>query len=79
MTIVRINQGQLGLAFSNSQPRLLLPGLHVYNSPSFQYQKTVDITETFISLGPVSIFTVGALERSLSLLRYHLPHSCHSA
>jgi len=58
--IIRVNQGQIGLAFSESSPRMLLPGLHVYNSPTFRYDRTVCLSDMLIQHGPITIFTVAS-------------------
>ncbi len=56
--IIRINQAELGLAFNNSQVEILLPGVHVRNSPFFQFQRRVNISDPVIQFGGVTIFTV---------------------
>jgi len=60
VSIVRVLQGQIGLAFMESSPRLLLPGLHVYNSPVFKFVQIVDLSVPLITHGPVTIFTVAS-------------------
>jgi regulator of protease activity HflC (stomatin/prohibitin superfamily) len=60
VTIVRVLQGQLGLAFTDSTPRLLLPGLHVFNSPTFKMDRIVEMKTQEIRHGPVTIFTVAS-------------------
>jgi len=39
---------------------MLLPGLHVYNSPVFRFEKIVDLSHPLIQHGPVTIFTVAS-------------------
>lgn len=56
--IIRINQGELGLAFNNSNVEILLAGVHVRNSPFFQFHRRVAINDNTIQFGGVSIFTV---------------------
>jgi len=59
--IIRVLQGQIGLAFLESSPKLLLPGLHVYNNPVFRMDRIIDLATTaLINHGPVTIFTVGS-------------------
>lgn len=42
ISIIRILPNQLGLAFKQGNPILLLPGLHVQNSGSFEYKAKID-------------------------------------
>lgn len=58
--IVRVLQGQIGLAYMDSSPKLLLPGLHCYNSPVFRFNQIVDLKNPHITHGPVQIFTVAS-------------------
>lgn len=60
VSIIRVNQGQIGLAVMDSTPRLLLPGLHVYNSPVFRFERIVDLSSVLIKHGPITIFTVAS-------------------
>jgi len=58
--IIRVNQGQIGLSFMDSTPRMLLPGLHVYNSPVFRFEKIMELASPLIQHGPITIFTVAS-------------------
>jgi len=60
VSIIRVLQGQIGLAFNDSSPYLLLPGLHVFNSPVFRFQKIVSLADNLIQHGPITIFTVAS-------------------
>lgn len=59
LTICRVGPSQIGLAFENStQPVILAPGLHIYNTPSFRFVKAVDIKEPNIKHGTITILSV---------------------
>jgi regulator of protease activity HflC (stomatin/prohibitin superfamily) len=60
VTIIRVLQGQIGLAFNDSSPYLLLPGCHVFNSPVFRFQNIVSLSDALIQHGPITIFTVAS-------------------
>lgn len=58
VTIVRIYEGCVGLATNNGRPELLLPGVHVRNSASFQFKESKQLALDTIEVGPVHLFTV---------------------
>lgn len=60
VSIIRVVQGQIGLAFIESSPQLLLPGLHVFNSPVFRFNRNADLSDSLIQHGPITIFTVAS-------------------
>jgi len=60
VSIIRVLQGQIGLAFNDSSPYLLLPGLHVFNSPVFRFSRIVSLSDPLIQHGPITIFTVAS-------------------
>lgn len=58
VTIVRVNNGFIGLALSNGLPELLLPGIHARRSGTFKFKEMADTAKELIDFGPVKIFTV---------------------
>jgi len=59
LTICRVGPNEIGLAFEHSTtPVLLSPGLHVYNSPSFRFDRTVDVKENHVQHGTFNILQV---------------------
>jgi regulator of protease activity HflC (stomatin/prohibitin superfamily) len=59
LTICRVGPNEIGLAFEHSTtPVLLSPGLHVYNVPSFRFDKTVDVKERYVQHGTFHILQV---------------------
>lgn len=58
ISIIRVQDGQLGFAFDNGQPQILLPGVHVRKSAAFKFQYMRDVTDTLIQFGPVKLLTV---------------------
>jgi len=57
-TIVTVKQGHIGYAEDMGQPVLLPPGLHEWRSATLIFQQHVDLNNTFIKLGPLTIITV---------------------
>merc|ERR1712159_593199 len=57
-TIVTVQQGHIGYAEDMGQPVLLPPGLHEWRSATLIFQQHVDLNNTFIKLGPLTIITV---------------------
>merc|ERR1712159_458543 len=51
-------QGHIGYAEDMGQPVLLPPGLHEWRSSTLQFKKHVDLNNTFIKLGPLTVITV---------------------
>ena len=58
ISIVRIPQGSLGFANNNSQPEVLLPGVHVRNDAAFKYVTSTDINNDTYQFGPLKLVTV---------------------
>lgn len=57
-TIVTVLQGHIGYAEDMGQPVLLPPGLHEWQSSTLQFKRHVDLNNTFIKLGPLTVITV---------------------
>merc|ERR1712070_518016 len=57
-TIVTVKQGYIGYAEDKGQPVLLPPGLHEWRSSTLKFQNHVDLNNTMIKLGPLTIITV---------------------
>eukprot|EP00928_Gymnodinium_smaydae_P041117 TRINITY_DN27832_c0_g5_i1.p1 TRINITY_DN27832_c0_g5~~TRINITY_DN27832_c0_g5_i1.p1 ORF type:complete len:784 (+),score=148.40 TRINITY_DN27832_c0_g5_i1:117-2354(+) len=59
ITLCRIPQDKIGLAFENSTQAVLLgPGLHVYNTPAFQFVRPVDVQESYFQHGSFHVLRV---------------------
>lgn len=58
ITIVRVMQGEICLATNNSEPEILMPGLHVRTNPNFKIDRTYKLNQEVIYLNPITIFTV---------------------
>lgn len=58
ITIARVPQGSIGLAYNDGQPELLLPGRHVRKSASFRFLRTESLSRSLIQEGPIKLFTV---------------------
>merc|ERR1711998_643111 len=57
-TIVTVKQGYIGYAEDKGQPVLLPPGLHEWRSSTLKFQNHVDLNNTMIRLGPLTVITV---------------------
>merc|ERR1711939_299042 len=57
-TIVTVKQGHIGYAEDVGQPVLLPPGLHEWRSSTLKFHHHVDLNNTFIKLGPLTIIPV---------------------
>jgi len=57
-TIVTVMQGHIGYAEDMGQPVLLPPGLHEWRSSTLQFKKHVDLNNSMIHLGPLTVITV---------------------
>lgn len=53
-----VQEGQVGLIWENSKPRLLPPGRHVLLSPFTQFAEIKNITDIHIQHGPIQIINV---------------------
>ena len=68
LTILRILPGQVGKAQVNGQPRLLGPGVHLFNDPLFTYLGTEDAASPKISVADtLQVITVGQEQIGLCL------------
>ena len=56
--ILKVPQGQIGLAIDRGQPVLLPPGLHQWDSQTLKYEKGIDLCQHVIELGPYTLLTV---------------------
>lgn len=57
-SLLVIKQGKIGLALNKGQPILLPPGLHQWKDPVLVYQKSFDLNNNVIRLGPLTLVTV---------------------
>jgi len=57
-TIVIIEQGFIGYAIDNGQPKLLAPGIHVWTSESMDFVRSLPLNDHIITLGPYTLVTV---------------------
>lgn len=57
-TIVTVPQGMLGYASDRGQPVLLPPGLHSWTSETLRYERTYELENHVIEVGPYTILTV---------------------
>jgi len=58
ISIIRIPEGFIGLAFNNAAPEVLLPGLHVRKSAGFKFVSTNSLQDELIMSGPIKFLTV---------------------
>lgn len=58
VTIARVPQGSVGLAYNDGHPELLLPGRHVRKSASFRFLRSEALSRSLIQEGPIKLFTV---------------------
>lgn len=57
-TIVVVEQGKIGFAHDQGQPVLLPPGLHQWKSSTLVFEKTYDLNNNVIRMGPLTLVTV---------------------
>jgi hypothetical protein len=57
-TIVRVLDGQVAIASDGTKYEVLMPGLHVRNSPTFKFYGKFKQTDEVISVGPINMFLV---------------------
>merc|ERR1711959_1687 len=57
-TIVTVKQGHIGYAEDMGQPVLLPPGLHEWRSSALKFDRHVDLNNTMLKLGPLTVITV---------------------
>eukprot|EP01103_Thecamoeba_quadrilineata_P006018 TRINITY_DN15757_c0_g1_i1.p1 TRINITY_DN15757_c0_g1~~TRINITY_DN15757_c0_g1_i1.p1 ORF type:complete len:522 (-),score=91.71 TRINITY_DN15757_c0_g1_i1:87-1556(-) len=58
ITVVTINDGELGLAWDNGVARLLSVGRYYWNSPLCVFSEKKKLSERVVKLGPITIVTV---------------------
>jgi len=58
ITIVRVQEGSVGLALNGAAPEVLLPGLHIRNNAAFKFERTVGIDEELIQFYTIKLLTV---------------------
>lgn len=59
LTICRVGPNQIGLGWEHSTQAVLLgPGLHVYNRPSFTFDRSVGVQETYFQHGTFHVLRV---------------------
>jgi len=56
--IVVVPQGFVGLAEDMGQPVLLPPGMHQWKSSTMKFEKSIDLNQAVIKLGPYTLLTV---------------------
>ena len=56
--LVVVDQGFIGLAMDKGQPVLLPPGFHQWKSTTLKFEKTIDLNNPVIYLGPYTLLTV---------------------
>jgi len=59
LTICRVGPNEIGLAFEHAtQPIILAPGLHVYNTPTFKFIKCVNVQDNYFEHGTFHVLRV---------------------
>ena len=58
LNILRVRRGYIGLAIENGNPVLLAEGLHVYNSPTFSFERFEAVNEKHITHGSYHVMRV---------------------
>lgn len=58
LTLCVVDQGHVGFATDQGQPILLPPGLHQWRSPTMTFEKSFDLNNNVIHLGPYTLVTV---------------------
>mmetsp|Transcript_60853 Transcript_60853/g.166814 ORF Transcript_60853/g.166814 Transcript_60853/m.166814 type:complete len:525 (+) Transcript_60853:147-1721(+) len=58
LTLCVVEQGQIGYALDQGQPVLLPPGLHQWRSPTMIFEKSFDLNNNVIRMGPLTLITV---------------------
>jgi regulator of protease activity HflC (stomatin/prohibitin superfamily) len=67
ITVVRVNRGQVGLAWQDNIPLFLEePGVHSFDTPTFNFVKHASVTDKVIELGTKKIVTVNSGEVAIS-------------
>jgi len=57
-TLIVVEQGKIGYASDQGQPVFLPPGLHQWRSPTMRFEKSFDLNNNVIRLGPLTMVTV---------------------
>jgi len=60
LTIVRVREGSLAVAWDNHDVQVLLPGRHARCSAGFRYVETYDLGQSPIQCGSLKLLTVRA-------------------
>jgi len=58
LVLIRVRSGFIGLGTDNGKPVLLLPGMHLYNAPNFEYSGPTSVNDNLIKNGTVNIIRV---------------------
>jgi len=58
LTLCVVDQGHVGYATDQGQIILLPPGLHQWRSPTMRFEKSFDLNNNLIHMGPYSLVTV---------------------
>jgi regulator of protease activity HflC (stomatin/prohibitin superfamily) len=59
LSVIRVPQGQLGIARQNTDIKILLPGTHAYLDALFQFDKCISIAEPLVEIyGTIKFLTV---------------------
>jgi len=58
LSLIRVRPGFIGLGADNGKPVLLLPGLHFYNAPNFEFMMCRNVNENLIQNGTINIVRV---------------------
>ena len=58
VTICRVPQGQIGLAYNNARVEILLPGVHCRNDAAFRFDRLAKMDEELIEFGPIKFLIV---------------------
>jgi len=67
ITVVRVNRGQVGLAWQDNMPLFLEePGVHSFDTPTFSFVKHASVADKTIELGTKKIVTVNSGEVAIS-------------
>lgn len=58
VTIVRVNEGELGMALDGARPQVLLPGTHIRNQGTFKFKDFFPVHRELIEFGPIKFMMV---------------------
>jgi hypothetical protein len=57
-TICTVQQGYIGYCIERGQPVLLPPGMHQWSSPTLKLERSIDLNQPVIELGPWTLLTI---------------------